>query len=267
MSDTTAANQRAAEALHAMRTAAPLVHNITNYVAMNIMANVMLAAGASPAMLHAREEAAEFAGIAQALTLNIGTISPPWAEAMIGAAQAIADKPWVLDPVAVGATGYRRTLGAELLARSPTVIRGNASEILSLAGTQAAGKGADAADSVAAAQDAARALALQTGGVVAVTGALDYVTDGTRAAEVANGHPMMPRITALGCSLTGIVGAFCVGQNPFDATVAALAFYGLAGERAGMASAGPGSFQVAFLDALAAITPEDLAAGARIAAR
>jgi len=252
--------------LAVMRQTAPLVHNITNYVAMNVMANVLLAAGASPAMIHAREEAAEFAGLAQALTVNIGTLSPPWVQAMgeAAAAAVAAGRPWVFDPVAVGATGYRREVGARLLARAPTVIRGNASEILALAGTQTAGKGADATDAVAMAHAAARDLARRSGAVVAVTGAVDFVTDGRQAAEVANGHAMMPRVTALGCALTGIVGAFCVGQEPFAATVAALAFYGLAGEEAGAVAAGPGSFQVAFLDALAALTPEALTSRARI---
>lgn len=249
-----------------MRQTAPLVHNITNYVAMNVMANVLLAAGASPAMVHAREEAAEFAGLAQAVSLNIGTVSPPWAEAMEATAQAAAaqEVPWVLDPVAVGATAYRRALGARLLALRPTVIRGNASEILALAGTTAAGKGADATETVATAEEAARALARTSGAVVAVTGPVDFVTDGARAARIANGHALMPRVTALGCSLTGIVAAFVAGQPRFEATVAALAYYGLAGERAGAGAQGPGSFQPAFLDALSAVGPEALDAGARI---
>lgn len=253
--------------LGAMRAAAPLVQNITNYVAMNVMANVMLAAGASPAMVHAREEAAEFAAIAQALTVNIGTLDPEWLSAMEEAAAVMsgAGKPWVLDPVAVGATALRRDAGARLLALEPTVIRGNASEILALAGADAAGRGADAADAVAVAEEAARDLARRTGGVVAVTGPVDYVTDGTAAYRIANGAPIMPQVTALGCSLTGIVAAFAVDQAPLPATVAALAFYGLAGEIAAAHSAGPGSFQPAFLDALAAMTPDDLDRGARVA--
>lgn len=249
-----------------MRRTAPLVQNITNYVAMNIMANVMLASGASPAMVHAREEAAEFAGLAQALTINIGTLSPAWADAMLDSAEAAHAQgtPWIFDPVAVGATGYRRDFGARLLNLAPTVIRGNASEIMALAGADASGKGADAADAVSQAQEAASALARRTGGVVAVTGPVDFVTDGTRNAEVANGHALMPRVTALGCSLTGIVGAFTVGQDPFEATLAALAYYGLAGERAAEGVRGPGTFQGAFIDALYAMTPEDLSRDARI---
>ncbi|TCO71653.1 hydroxyethylthiazole kinase [Rhodovulum euryhalinum] len=253
--------------LSEMRRRAPLVHNITNYVAMNVMANVLLAAGASPAMLHAVEEAAEFTPLAAALTINIGTPSAPWVEGMQASARAAREAgiPWVLDPVAVGATAFRRAAVARLLDHAPAAIRGNASEILALAGMAARGKGADSADPVAAAEDAARALAQRTGAVVAVTGPVDFVTDGPRGWRVANGHPTMPRVTALGCSLTGLVGAFLAGAvDRAQATVAALAYFGLAGERAGAVAAGPGSFQVALLDALAAITPEDLAAGARV---
>lgn len=261
----------AAHLIH-MRATAPLVHNIANYVSMNVMANVLLAAGASPAMIHAREEAAEFAAIAHALSVNIGTLSPPWVEGMAEAASVMtaAGKPWVLDPVAVGATAYRRRVGADLLALGPRVIRGNASEIMALAGATSAGKGADAADEVAAAENAARALARSTGAVVAVTGPVDFVVDGDAAWRVSNGDPMMTKVTALGCALSALVAAFVAGQAAGEAagpaTVAALAFYGLAGERAAAGAAGPGSFAVRFIDELHAITPADLRAGARVAA-
>ncbi|WP_324755316.1 hydroxyethylthiazole kinase [Roseovarius sp. Pro17] len=251
-----------------MRARAPLVQNITNYVAMNVMANIMLAAGASPAMAHARGEAAEFAGLADALSVNIGTLDPEWVISMEEAAKVMVDagKPWVLDPVAVGATALRRDAGARLLALKPTIIRGNASEIIALAGAEAAGKGADAANAVADAEDAARALARQTGGVVAVTGEVDFVTDGEAAYRVAGGHALMPRVTVLGCSLTGLVAAFAVGQPALPATVAALAYYGVAGEAAGAEAVGPASFQTAFIDTLHALTPDDVTARARIEA-
>lgn len=252
--------------LTAMRAQAPLVHNITNFVAMNVMANVLLAIGASPAMVHAREEAAEFAALAQALTVNIGTADPEWGAAMQEAAAvtAGAGRPWVFDPVGVGATRFRQELSAKLLDLRPTVVRGNASEILALAGLGGAARGVDAGDSVAAAEDAARRLAGRTGGIVAVSGPVDFVTDGARAARVANGHAMMPRVTVMGCSLNGVIAAFCAGQPSYEATMAALAAYGVAGEVAGRTATGPGSFQVAFLDALYALTPEALDAAARI---
>lgn len=254
-----------------MRAATPLVHNITNFVAMNVMANVLLAAGASPAMVHAREEAAEFAALSAALTVNIGTADPAWGAAMEEAAAAItaAGRPWVLDPVGVGATRFRQDLSRRLLALRPAVIRGNASEILSLAGLSGSARGVDAGDSVAAAIPAARALAQATGGVVAVSGEVDHVTDGQRSLNVANGHPLMTRVTALGCALNGVIAAFCAVRPAgmaLEATAAALACYGLAGEIAARAVPGPGSFQTAFLDALAALSPEALAEGARIAA-
>ncbi|WP_281967232.1 hydroxyethylthiazole kinase [Roseovarius nanhaiticus] len=251
-----------------MRARAPLVQNITNYVAMNVMANIMLAAGCSPAMAHDEGEAAEFAGLADALSVNIGTLDPAWLRSMEAAAgvMSAAGKPWVLDPVAVGATALRRDAGARLLALKPSIIRGNASEIIALAGAEAAGKGADSADAVSDAEGAARALARQIGGVVAVTGAVDFVTDGDTAWRVHGGHALMPRITVMGCSLTGIVAAFAVGQAALPATVAALAYYAVAGEIAGEKAAGPASFQVAFIDALHALTPEDVTARARIEA-
>lgn len=249
-----------------MRTTAPLIHNITNYVAMNIMANVLLAAGASPAMVHAREEVAEFAGLAQALTINIGTLDPAWAEAMEMAVEVMnkAGRPWVLDPVGVGATRFRQDVCARLLKRRPTVIRGNASEILALAGIGGKAQGVDSSDAVSAAEHAARDLAQRTGAIVAVSGPVDYITDGTQSAHIANGHNLMPRVTALGCSLNGVIAAFLVGQPAFPATLAALAYYGLAGERAGQTAQGPGTFQSAFLDALFMLTPDDLTAGAKV---
>ncbi|WP_019953391.1 hydroxyethylthiazole kinase [Yoonia vestfoldensis] len=252
--------------LDQMRGNAPLVHNITNYVAMNIMANVLLAAGAAPAMVHAREEVGEFAAIAQALTVNIGTLDPAWAEAMETAAQVMqnAARPWVLDPVGVGATRYRQDVCARLLALRPTVIRGNASEVLALAGLSTGGRGPETTDTVETAEAAARELAQRTGGVVAVSGPVDYVTDGTRAYRVANGDPLMTRVTALGCSLNGVIGAFAVGQPALETTVAAMAYYGLAGQQAAATTKGPGAFGAAFLDRLYAITPHDLTVGAKV---
>lgn len=254
--------------LSAMRTAAPLVHNITNFVAMNVQANVLLAMGASPAMVHAREEVAEFAGLAQALTVNIGTADAAWAAGMEEAAGVMerAGRPWVFDPVGVGATRFRQDLSARLLDLRPTVVRGNASEILALVGLGGAARGVDAGDAVADAEEAARLLARRTGGVVAVSGPVDFVTDGARALRVANGHPMMAKITVMGCSLNGVIAAFCVDQPVLEATAAALSAYGLAGETAGALAAGPGSFVPGFLDALHALSPEALDAGARIEA-
>jgi hydroxyethylthiazole kinase len=256
--------------LAAMRASPPLVHCITNYVAMNIAANVVLAAGASPAMVHAEEEAGEFAAIAGALTINIGTLSANWLKGMQNAARsAVANgRPWVLDPVAHYATGFRRQAVAQLLELKPAIIRGNASEIIALGGGESRGQGVDSRDPVEQAEEVARALARRYGNVVAVTGAVDFVTDGTRASRIAGGSPLMPQVTALGCSLTCLVGAFAATapDEPFDATVAALASFAVAGEKAAVRADGPGAFAWRFLDALAGLDATALDAEAPVTA-
>ena len=251
-----------ARSLAAMREAAPLVQCITNYVAMNFAANVLLAAGASPAMVHTPEESGQFAVVAGALTINIGTLSPEWVEGMTRAAASArhSGRPWVLDPVAHFATSYRMAAIQKLLIQRPTIIRGNASEILALAGESTAGKGVDAGDAVEAAEATARGLAAKHGCTIAVTGAVDFVTDGARAARIAGGSPLMPLVTATGCALTALVGAFVAvtPEDPFEASLGALATFKAAGSRAGAVATGPGSFAVAFLDALHALVPADL---------
>lgn len=247
--------------LTALRDAQPLVHCITNFVAMNFAANTLLAAGAAPAMIHAPEEAGDFAAVAGALTINIGTLDAPWLKGMHAAIDgaSAAGKPWVLDPVGHFATPYRATVAGELAARAPTVIRGNASEIMALAGVETAGRGVDAGDAVATAERAARDLAARTGAVIAVTGPVDFVTDGPQAAHVEGGHPLMPQVTATGCALTALCGGYLAStDDPFMATCGALAHFAAAGQAAGSVARGPGSFAVAFLDALAETQPGDL---------
>jgi hydroxyethylthiazole kinase len=254
--------------LEAMRAQAPLVQCISNYVAINIAANSLLAAGASPAMVHAVEEVGEFARFAAALTINIGTLSPDWVEGMTAAAKSarVASVPWVFDPVAHFATAYRRRTTETLIALKPDIIRGNASEILALAGGESAAKGVDARDPVHVAEDAARRLACERGAVVAVTGATDFVTDGIRALRIAGGSPLMPKVTALGCSLTCLIGAYAgvEGADLFDATAAALAHFAVAGARADGGAEGPGSFSIHFLDQLALVDGAALDAANRV---
>lgn len=256
-----------AAALATLRTTVPLIHNITNYVVMNTTANALLAIGASPAMVHAEEEAADFAPIAAALVINIGTISAPWLRAMeraAGAASA-AGVPWILDPVAVGATAFRREACRRLIAHRPSVIRGNASEIITLAGETSASKGVDSTEGSEAAVAAAHALAKATGAVVAVTGKVDYVTDGTRTVAIDNGDAMLTRVTGTGCAATALIGAFLGAKlPPLDAAVAGLAAMGVAAEAAAGTARAPGSFQVALIDALYTLTGASLAAGARV---
>jgi hydroxyethylthiazole kinase len=258
--------------LSKLRRARPLVQVITNYVSMDLAANALLAIGAAPAMIHAPEEAAEFARVADALVVNIGTLSNTFLEGMIEAATAARDarKPWVLDPVGAGATQYRNEAVASLLAREPAIIRGNASEIIAvaqIAGVHAQGgapkggapKGVDSAHETEAARESALALARRLRCVVAATGAVDLVTDGERVARIANGAALMTRVTATGCALSAVIGAYAaLTPDRFTATLAALEAYAIAGEIAAQASAGPGSFRVAFLDRLASIESDDL---------
>lgn len=255
-------------ALAQMRAARPLVHNITNYVVMGWTANVLLAAGAAPAMIHAEEEAGEFAAIASALVVNIGTISQPWLNGMLAATSGAnaAGKPWILDPVGGGATAFRREAVATLLLERPAVVRGNASEILAAAGSAATGRGVDAADEADAAVDACRSLALRTGAVVVASGAVDVVADGERLVRISNGTPMLAGVTGTGCAATALIGAFLgAGVPAFEAAAAGMALLGIAGEIAADGSPGPGTFAVRLLDALAATTPADIDARLRLA--
>lgn len=246
-----------------LRAERPLVQCITNYVSMDLVANLLNAAGGSPAMVHHPREAAEFAGLADAVVANIGTPSPDWADGMITASAVAAERgiPWILDPVAVGATTYRRELAGRLLTNHPTVIRGNAGEILALAGVAGASRGVDSAAGVEETGDRAAALAAESGCVVAVTGARDLITDGTRTVTIDGGDPRAPMITALGCSATALVAGCCaVTDDHLVATTAALAMITVAIERAGHDATGPGSLRWRLLDELAAVTPDQVAA-------
>lgn len=259
-------NDTAGILLGRLRDRRPLVQNITNYVAMDVSANGLLAIGCSPAMVHSAEEAPEFAGIADAVAINIGTLSPDWVASMKATARRAGElgKPWVLDPVAVGATRFRTDAAMDLARMKPTAIRANASEVMALAEGTGGTRGVDTTHGSGEAVTAAQALAGTLGTIVAVTGAVDYVTDGKRTISVANGHELMTRVTAIGCTASSLAAAFlAVGDDPLEAVAASLAVIGLAGERAARGTAGPGSFRVAFMDALHSLTPEAVAAGAR----
>jgi len=259
---------RIAGILGKVRARRPLVHAITNEVAMALTANVLLAVGASPAMVVGAEEVAEFVVRADALLVNIGTLTAPRAHAMRLAVAAAATRPvpWALDPVGAGSTTHRRNFALELAGARPTVIRGNANEIAILAGTPAAEmRGVDASIASADALEAAVALARASGAVVAVTGAIDYITDGARVIRLANGAPMMARVTALGCSASALVAAaLAVEADPLHATVAALAWIAIAGEIAATDATGPGTLQPRLLDALFTLDAPTLVARARL---
>lgn len=248
--------------LATLRQYTPLTHCMTNYVAMNSSANVLLALGASPAMLHEQAEVAEFVRLSAALSINIGTISTPWADSMRLAAHTAHEggTPWILDPVAVGATAYRQALCTDLLALKPRAIRGNASEILSLNGIANPGCGADSTASTEDAHAAACQLARRQHCIVAVSGETDIITDGQQSVRLHGGHALMPRVTTLGCALSATVAAFIgvAPSTPFAATAAAFGCFALAGQQAGNSANGPGSFTPAFLDALYQLSSEDL---------
>ena len=252
--------------LCAVREHAPLVHSVTNLVVTAFNANTLLAAGASPIMAHAVEEVADLARLSGAVVVNIGTLDAHWVPAMqiaLDTARA-AGKPSVLDPVGAGASAYRNTVLADLLARRPTLVRGNASEILSLAGHSGQTKGVDSTDPVERAVGAAQTLAQRHGCVVCVSGPEDHVIapDG-RHAVLRNGHPLMTRVTGVGCSASALVGAFAAVQpDAWRACASAMAFWGVAGqlaaERLGP-GAGTGSYAVALLDAASTLDHQTLA--------
>lgn len=253
--------------LEQLRDQRPLVHNITNYVAMDISANALLAAGASPAMVHAEDEVRDFVALSGALAVNIGTLSPPWVRAMHLAVQEAVTRgiPWVLDPVGAGATAYRTNTATALLAHRPSVLRANASELLALAAGTMGTSGVDASHSSEAAVAPAQQLAARCGTVVAMTGATDFITDGRRTFAVANGHPLMARVTAVGCTATALVAAMCaVEPDPLLAATAALVYLGVCGEIAATGDPGPGTFRVRLLDTLASLSSDELAARARL---
>ncbi|MFD4476798.1 hydroxyethylthiazole kinase [Streptomyces sp. NPDC058471] len=252
-----------ANVIASLRSSAPLVHCLTNVVVSQFTANVLLAAGASPAMVHSPQEAGALARVAGGVLINLGTVTSATAEAMRVAVKeaAGAGRPWMLDPVAVGALPWRTGLARELLEIAPpAVIRGNASEILALDSGGTGGRDVDSTDAPEAALDAAGGLGRRYGCAVAVSGPEDVLTDGTRVVRVANGHPLLQRVTGTGCSLGALVAA-CTAVTG-DALLAATAASGLltvAAESAATRSTGPGTFAVALIDALYELSPDRLA--------
>jgi len=267
MSDQTLGKQ-AAQNLNAVRTQRPLIHNITNFVVINYTANALLACGASPVMAHAIEEVEEMVSFAKALVLNIGTLTKSWVDAMIIAGKRANERhiPIILDPVGSGATRLRTESARRLINElSISVVRGNASEVLSLAETGSRPKGVDSIHRVEEATTAAITLARELNMTLAITGPMDLVTDGKRIHKVLNGHELMGVVTGTGCTATALIGAFLsVDPDPVSATATALAYFGLAGEKAAPLSTGPGSFQIALLDALFGMDGNSLRKGSRI---
>ncbi len=250
----------AAHTLQQFRTLSPLTHCMTNDVVQSFTANTLLALGASPAMVIEPEEASQFAAIAQALLINVGTLTQARATAMRAAVEQAQQvkTPWTLDPVAVGVLDFRRRFCLDILALRPAAIRGNASEILALAGMNAGGRGVDTTDTALAAIPAAKALARQVGTIVAVTGEVDYVTDGQRTVGIHGGDPLMTRVVGTGCALSAVVAASCaLPGDRLDNIASACSWMKQAGQIATHQSTGPGSFVPAFLDALYNLNPQE----------
>ena len=253
-----------------LRESSPLMHCLTNSVVRQVTADVLLAAGAAPAMVDHPAEAGDFAGVASGVLVNVGN---PTSEQVEGMHAAIASArehgtPWVLDPVAVGGLTLRTELATCWLDHAPAAIRANASEVVALAGAGKGGRGVDSTATVSSALMPAMELADRTGGTVAISGDRDLVitqTDGpTRATWIDSGHPLLQKVIGTGCALGALTAGYLAvarsaGISDHDAVVAAHAHIGAAGTAAGTVAMGPGSFAMAWLDALYSLEPEQIA--------
>lgn len=245
-----------------IRTQKPLIHNITNFVVMNSTANALLSLGASPVMAHAIDEVVDMVKIASALVINIGTLSSSWNDAMFLAASAAKQHniPIVFDPVGSGATDYRTTFCTSFL-RSvmPTVIRGNASEIMAICNADTQTHGVDSNNDSSDAVELAKQFANEHHTVISISGETDFITDGKTTIPIKNGDVMMTRVTGLGCTATALTAAFvAVNKNSLNAAANAMAVMGICGEMALQKAEGPGTLQLHFLDALYHLTENNI---------
>ncbi|MFA6815494.1 MAG: hydroxyethylthiazole kinase [Lentisphaeria bacterium] len=269
--------------LNNVKQQCPLIHCLTNTVTINDCANILLACGASPTMADEISEVEEITTIAAGLYINIGTLNKLAIKAMLTSGKKADDmgKPIVLDPVGIGASQIRRDTVAKLLENMTfSCIRGNVSEIKSLASGSKSTRGVDAdtSDLVCDANlDAyilfAKKLSEKTCSIIAISGAIDIVADKDRACLIRNGHAMMSQITGTGCMLTAMLGAYCAANpnNLWEATIAGIVAMGLAGELAYKKveknHAGTGSFRVWLMDEISTMTAEKLQQGAKIEIR
>lgn len=272
MEDTKSYLQAFAKLNTAMREKSPLVHNITNYVTVNDVANATLAIGASPIMADAIEEAANIASISSALVINIGTLNARTVESMIAAGRAANEKniPIVFDPVGAGASAFRNKTTERLLQELKiSILRGNLSEISFIAGVSASTKGVDVSegDSANDAQAICQKVAKERNCSVVVTGKTDFVSDGLRLAKVDNGVALLSKVTGTGCMTSAITGAYAgASDDMFVAALAGVSSMGIAGEIAFEKSAdkGTGSFRVSLIDALSQLQAETILKRAKI---
>lgn len=266
-----------------VRDRVPLIHCITNYVTANDVANMLLAAGGSPIMADGIREVEEITSICGGLVINIGTLNENSIESMIAAGKKAAQlgHPIVFDPVGAGASSFRTRTARRILSEVPcTVIRGNVSEIRTIADGSGNTQGVDAAaqdrvteENLPLLCDFVRTLSGQTGAIIAMTGAIDLIGTSSGVNVVRNGHPMMAKITGCGCMLDAVIAAYLCGQNDcmLDAVTAATAAFGLCGEQAYQRTleeeSGTGSFRVHMIDFMSKLDDEKLNGGAKIELR
>ena len=257
------------EAVKKVKETNPMAGSITNTVTINFVANAQLAVGGSAAMVYLPDEGEFLAAAGGATYIKVGTLLPVYEDTLPRTAKALheAGKPWVLDPVAIGIGELRTKLLKQFKEYKPSVIRGNASEVIALAGLweldggsgSSNVRGVDSTDTVTAAKNAAVALAKYTGGAVAVSGKTDLVTDGETVVSSKGGSHFMEKITGCGCSLGGVVAVYATAASPFIAALTATNVYNLAGSRAEAKVNAPGSFYVQFIDELYLASPEEIA--------
>jgi len=263
-----------------VRAKSPLVHCITNYVTVNDVANIVLACGASPIMADDIAEAADITSICTATDINIGTLNARTVESMLAAGRKAAElhHPVILDPVGAGASKLRTDTVFHLMKDIPfTVIRGNISEIKTIAKGSGTTKGVDAdaadrvtEDNLGRSVSFIKSLARNTGSVIAVTGAIDIIADTETAYVCRNGRPMMGLITGSGCMLSAVVAAFCgaVPAEPVKAAAAAVSAMGLCGEHAytkvQAEGEGTGSFRTRLIDSMSLLDGKQFAGGSRL---
>jgi len=257
-----------ADAMRRVRASRPLVHHITNYVTVNDCANATICAGGSPVMTDAAEDVVDMAGIASSIVLNIGTLNERTVASMIAAGKRANERgiPVILDPVGVGATGYRTEVAGRILREvRVSIVKGNTGEIGILAGTGGEVKGVDSAGGSGDPAEAVRTLARRLGCVVAMTGETDYASDGDRTFSVRNGDVLMEAVSGTGCMTASVVGCYAaVCDDLLTGTVAAMAVLSVAGEIAAAGAKGPGSFRVGLLDALHGLDPQAAESAANV---
>lgn len=245
----------------------PLSSSITNTVTINFVANTQIAAGGSAAMVYLPDEGEALAKVSNSFYINMGTMFPIYEETLPLTAKTLADrgKPWVLDPVAVGIGELRSKILKQFKEYKPNIIRGNASEIIALAGlwnlqggSESKVRGVDATQEVESARQAAETLAKFTGGAVAVSGIVDLVTNGNDTIYAYGGSVLMEKITGAGCSLGGVMGVYAAVTDPFSAALTGTMIYNEAGRKAEQEVAGPGSFIPAFIDNIYNLTAEEV---------